>query len=169
MDIGLLLLRLVLGLGLAAHGAQKLFGMFGGYGLKGTGGYFESLGFRPGHAAALMAGCAEFFGGLFLALGLLTPFAAGVIIAVMLVAIVSVHLPKGYFNEKGGFELNLLIATSALALAFLGAGRISLDGAMQTEFNGIEWGVTAALIGIAGALAALAGRALSRSRGEAHA
>ncbi|HVJ27733.1 MAG TPA: DoxX family protein, partial [Vicinamibacterales bacterium] len=95
MEIGLLLIRAVVGLTMAAHGAQKLFGWFGGYGLEGTGGFLEQLGFRPGRRHAFMAGLVETGGGLFLALGLLTPFAAAAIVAVMLVAAVTVHLKGG--------------------------------------------------------------------------
>src|SRR5215510_4540749 len=110
MEFGLLLIRLVVGLTLAAHGAQKLFGLFGGYGIAGTGGFFESLGFRPGKLMAVVAGFGEAGGGLGIALGLLTPFAAALIIAVMLVAIVSVHLSKGFFNSNGGYEFPLVNA-----------------------------------------------------------
>src|SRR6202030_3955855 len=97
MDIGLLLLRLTLGLTLAAHGTQKLFGWFGGPGLDGTGKHMEMLGFVPGRRHAFMAGLAEAGGGLLLALGLLTPVAASVVFSVMLVAAVSVHVKKGFF------------------------------------------------------------------------
>jgi putative oxidoreductase len=92
MALGLLILRLVVGVTLAAHGAQKLFGWFGGYGLAGTGGFMEQLGFHPGKRAALMAGLAEAAGGLLLALGAATPLAATLIVGVMLVAIATVHL-----------------------------------------------------------------------------
>src|ERR1700757_831183 len=94
---GLLIARLVLGLGLAAHGAQKLFGWFGGYGLKGTGGYFEQLGFRPGVPFAVAAGLSEFWGGVLWGLGSFTPFGAAPVLSAMLVAIVSVHLKNGFF------------------------------------------------------------------------
>src|SRR6185436_17874047 len=97
MDAGLLIARLIVGLGLAAHGAQKLFGWFGGHGLAGTGGFFESMGFRPGKLFALMSGLAEFGGGLLFALGFFTPLIAAVIISNFIVAIVSAHLAKGFF------------------------------------------------------------------------
>src|SRR4051794_12579690 len=96
MALGLLLLRLVVGLTLAAHGAQKLFGWFGGHGLNGTGAFLEMIGFVPGRRHALSAGLAETGGGLLLAVGLLTPLAAAVLVSVMLVAGVSAHLPKGF-------------------------------------------------------------------------
>src|SRR5881397_3947916 len=104
MSIGILILRLVVGVTLAAHGAQKLFGWFGGYGLTGTGQFFEQLGFRPGRLQAALAGGAEFLGGLLLAAGFLTPFASAAVIAVMLVAAVSVHVAKGFFAHTGGYE-----------------------------------------------------------------
>jgi len=109
MDIGLLLLRLTVGLTLAAHGAQKLFGWFGGAGLDVIGQFFEPLGFYPGRRHALMAGLVETVGGLLLALGLLTPIAAALVFSVMLVAAVSVHLKKGFFIATGGYEYNLVI------------------------------------------------------------
>src|SRR5215813_8709872 len=98
MDAGLLIGRLVVGTLMAAHGAQKLFGWFGGYGLAGTGRFLEQLGFRPGPRAALMAGLSEAAGGLLLALGAATPLAATLVVGVMLVAVGSVHRPKGFFN-----------------------------------------------------------------------
>jgi putative oxidoreductase len=110
MAIGLLILRLFVGLTLAAHGAQKLFGWFGGYGLTGTGGFLEQLGFFPGKRHALFAGLAELVGGLFLALGFATPLAATLIISVMFVAIATVHLKHGFFNHNQGYEYNLTLA-----------------------------------------------------------
>src|ERR1700730_6280269 len=115
MDIGLLLLRSSVGLTLAAHGTQKLFGWFGGYGLDGTGKALEMLGFFPGRRQALMAGLAEFGGGLLLTLGLVTPFAASVVFAVMLVAGVSAHAQKGFFLTAGGYEYTLILAVSGLS------------------------------------------------------
>ena len=102
MSVGLLILRLVVGLGLAAHGAQKLFGWFGGYGIAGTGQFLEGLGFRPGRLHAVQAGLAELIGGLLLAAGFLTPLGAAALVAVMLVAAVSVHFKGGYFAQSGG-------------------------------------------------------------------
>src|SRR4051812_35195446 len=122
MAIGLLLLRLVIGFTLAAHGAQKLFGWFGGYGITGTAGFLGQLGFRPAKVHAALAGLAEAGGGLLLAAGLATPLAAVTIVAVMLVAVVTVHLGKGFFATSNGFEYNLVLAATALALAFTGPG-----------------------------------------------
>src|SRR5580704_2036608 len=104
MDIGLLLLRLAVGLTIAAHGAQKLFGWFGGPGLDRNGQFFATLGFPPGRRHALMAGLAESGGGLSLALGFLTPAAVAILVSVMLVAAVSVHVKQGFFLTNGGYE-----------------------------------------------------------------
>lgn len=126
-SIGLLVIRLVLGLSLAAHGSQKLFGWFGGYGIKGTGGWLESIGIKPGALFAVLAGLGEFAGGLGVAVGLLTPIAAAGIIIVMIVAILGAHRGKGFFNTNGGWELPLVNIAAALAIALTGAGSISLD------------------------------------------
>src|SRR4029453_1279034 len=103
MDIGFLLLRLTVGLTLAAHGAQKLFGWFGGPGLDAIGQGFAALGFHPGRRHALLASVVEIGGGLLLALGLFTPLAAAIVFSVMVVAGVSVHLKKGFFLAQGGY------------------------------------------------------------------
>ena len=127
MDIGLLLLRLTTGLTLAAHGAQKLFGWFGGPGLSSTAQFFEVLGFPPGRRHALMAGLVEIGGGLLLALGLVTPFAAATIVSVMLVGAVSVHVKNGFFAQNGGYEYALLLGVAALTLAFTGKKDRAID------------------------------------------
>ncbi len=158
MAFGLLILRLVVGLTLAAHGAQKLFGWFGGYGLKGTGGFLEQLGFFPGRRNALMAGLAEATGGLLLAVGLATPIAAALILSVMLVAIVSVHLKNGFFNHAQGYEYNLLLAVAALSLVFTGAGPISLDAVLGIQDAGPIWAIVALAVGLGGGAVQLAGR-----------
>jgi len=157
MDIGLLVLRLAVGLTMAAHGGQKLFGWFGGYGLAGTGGFLETLGFRPGRVHASLAGTAELLGGLLIALGLLTPVGAALVIAVMVVAIGSVHLPKGFFVSDGGFEYNLMIVASSAALAFAGPGAYSLDAVDGLYAGGWVAGIVAVIAGLVlggGALAA---------------
>src|SRR5258708_5253402 len=127
MTIGLLLLRLVVGSILAAHGSQKLFGWFGGWGIEGTGNAFAQMGFVPGRRSAILAGLAETGSGLLLALGAATPFAAAMGAGVMLVAIVSVHLKQGFFSTQGGYEFPLLLGVDALSLAFTGPWRASVD------------------------------------------
>ena len=142
MDLGLLILRVVVGLTLAAHGSQKLFGWFGGYGLAGTGSFLEKLGFRPGKAQAFLAGLAEAGGGLLLAAGVFTPLAAAAIVAVMFVAVVSVH-GKGFFVQNGGLEYPMTLGTVATALAFIGPGALSLDHALGISWQGESWGLAA--------------------------
>ena len=127
MDVAFLIVRIVVGLGLAAHGAQKLFGWFGGHGVAGTGQFFEGLGFRPGRMFALAAGVGEFGGGLLTFLGLWGALGPAVIVMVMLTAVLAVHVGKGYFTNDGGPELPLLYIAGALAVAFAGAGEYSLD------------------------------------------
>jgi putative oxidoreductase len=129
VNTALLLVRLIVGLAIAAHGSQKLFGWFGGYGLAGTAGFFASLGFRPGVLFVLGAGLSELGGGLLTALGLGGPIGPALIIMVMLVAILTVHLPKGFWAQNGGYELNLMYVAAALALAFAGFGAFALDRA----------------------------------------
>jgi putative oxidoreductase len=131
VDIAFLIVRLILGLALAAHGAQKLFGLFGGHGLQGTGGFFESIGFRPGTAFAFMAGLGETAGGLLTALGLGGALGPVLIVLVMLVAIGSVHYNKGFFASGGGWELPATNIAAALAVAFGGNGTYSLDSALN--------------------------------------
>lgn len=127
MDAGLLIARLVLGVLMSAHGAQKLFGWFGGYGLNGTAGFLEALGFRPGWLFVTAASAAEITGGLLLAAGFLSPVASGLIVSVMIVAAVSVHWEHGVFASNNGIEVPLLYGTGAVALALTGPGAYSLD------------------------------------------
>jgi putative oxidoreductase len=140
MPEGLFIIRLVLGLLLFAHGMQKLMGWFGGYGLEGTGGFFESVGHRPGRLMAMAAGLSEAVGGLFLVLGFLTPWGAAMFMGTMLVAAVSVHAPHGLWATNGGYELPLLNALVATGLAFTGAGAWSLDHAFDIPWTR-GWGV----------------------------
>ncbi len=134
-DIALLILRLVLGGIFVAHGAQKLFGSFGGHGLKGTAGFFEQIGLKPGRMMALLAGLAEFGGGLLVLVGFLTPLGAFAIIAVMAMAIVKVHVPNGFFNESGGYEFNLVLIAVAVALILTGSGAYGIDAALGTLWH----------------------------------
>ena len=133
-DTGLLIIRVFFGLALTGHGAQKLFGWFGGYGIKGTGGFFESIGFRPGAAFATAAGLSETGGGVLITVGLFTPFGAAAVLSAMLVAMVSVHLKNGFFAAGNGIELPFLYAVAALGIALTGAGAISLDSLLGLNF-----------------------------------
>ncbi|WNB90695.1 DoxX family protein [Bacillus sp. NEB1478] len=127
LSLGLLIIRLVVGLALVGHGAQKLFGWFGGYGLKGTGGWMESIGIKPGYTMALLAGLAEFFGGLLFASGLFTTVGAILIAATMVVAIAKVHLKNGFWVTANGYEFNLVLIAVVIGVALIGAGTYSLD------------------------------------------
>lgn len=120
-------LRIPAGIIFIAHGAQKLFGSFGGHGLEGTAGWMASTGLEPGYLMALAAGSAEFFGGLALLLGLLTRPAAVALAFTMLVAIVVVHLPYGLFMSNNGYEFGLSLLSISVALIFSGGGAYSLD------------------------------------------
>ncbi len=124
---GLTLLRVIAGVTFAAHGSQKLFGWFGGYGLAGVGQWMESIGLAPGYLMALLAGSAEFFGGLALIVGLLVRPAAAVLAVTMLVAIVTVHLANGFFMSNNGYEFALALLAISLAVMIEGAGKLSLD------------------------------------------
>lgn len=128
-----LALRVTLGIIFIAHGAQKLFGWFGGYGLEGTGQFFGSIGLNPGVPMALLAGSAEFFGGLALVFGLLVRPAAAALSFAMLIAIVTVHISKGFFLDKGGYEYALALFAASVSLLFSGAGRFSFDRAISAE------------------------------------
>ncbi|MFK4146639.1 DoxX family protein [Streptomyces sp. NPDC004065] len=154
-DLGLLLLRLGTGGVLAAHGAQKLFGWFGGGGLEGTGQYMESIGYRPGKASATMAGLAETGGGLLLAMGLATP-AAGAAAAGAMAGAAAVHAPNGFFAQEGGYEYAASLGLTAAGLAVTGPGRLSLDHALgHTVDRG--WMVPAAFATVGAATAVVVG------------
>jgi putative oxidoreductase len=130
-----LAVRIPVGIIFAAHGAQKLFGWFGGYGLAGTAGWMDSIGLHPGTLLALLAGGAEFFGGLALLLGLLVRPASIALAFTMVVAIFSVHISKGLFLTNGGFEYGLALLAVTVALFISGAGRLSLDGALARRIS----------------------------------
>ena len=158
MDVGLLLLRLTVGLTLAAHGTQKLFGWFGGPGLDAIGQFFETLGFHPGRRHALIAGLVETVGGFFLALGFLTPAAATAAFAVMLVAGVSVHFKHGFFISSGGCEYTLVMGVTGLVVAFTGPGSLSLDALLGYSVSNAYWGVAAFGVGLVGGVIQLTRR-----------
>jgi putative oxidoreductase len=164
MDAGLLVLRIVVGVLMAGHGAQKLFGWFGGHGLAGTAGMMDAVGLRPARAMAVTAGLAELVGGLLFATGLLTPLAAALIIAVMGAAIASVHWRAGLWTTQGGYEYNLVLISAAFAVTAIGPGKWSLDHALNLNLDGRGWALAALAAGAAGTLAAVAsGRLLAHS------
>jgi putative oxidoreductase len=140
VHIGLLIIRVVVGLVLAGHGTQKLFGWWGGHGLEATGRFFHAIGHRPGRQLAGVAGLMETGGGLLLACGLVTPLAAAAVMGTMTVAGAS-HRAKGLWNSNGGFELPLTFGTVAAGLAFTGGGALSLDAAFGLHWGGWRWGV----------------------------
>jgi putative oxidoreductase len=152
MELGLLVLRVVVGLLFMGHGAQKLFGMFGGYGIEGTGNFFETLGMKPGRLNAAGAGAAEFIGGALLALGLLTPLAAALLIATMVVAIATVHWSNGVWSTEGGYEYNVVIIAAVFAITATGPGDWSLDHALSIDADGTAWALAALGAGVVGGL-----------------
>jgi putative oxidoreductase len=155
MNEGLLLLRVALGLLMAAHGSQKLLGWFGGHGLAAVSGMFESMGFRPGRLLATAASLSEVGGGLLMALGFLGPVGPALVLAVMIVAAISVHWPNGLFAMSNGIEVPLLYAAGATALALTGPGAYSLDALLGLTFTP-ALRLTALAIGIGGGVVNLA-------------
>ena len=154
MSYGILYLRLVVGLTIAAHGAQKLPGWFGGGGQKGTAGFLASLGFRSAGLMALLAALGE-LSGLLLAAGLVTPLAALGLITVMATAIITVHWKNGFFSGNGGFEYNLVLLSAGAAIAAIGPGRFSVDRLIGWDdaISGVWWGVGVLVVGaVVGAL-----------------
>ena len=129
-----LTLRIPIGIILAAHGSQKLFGWFGGYGLEGTGQWMASVGLAPGFVMALLAGSAEFFGGIALMAGLMTRLAAAVSTLTLLVALFWVHWGNGFFLDTHGIEYALALLSAIVALIFIGGGQYSLDALIETTF-----------------------------------
>jgi len=150
------ILRAVVGLLFMGHGLQKLRGWFGGYGIEGTGQYFESIGLKPGRKHATAAGVAETGGGALLTLGFLTPAAAAALIGVMATAIKTVHLEKGPWVSEGGWEYPAVIIATLVALAEAGPGDLSLDRKLGTELSGPTWAFLALAAGLGGAAANLA-------------
>ena len=161
LSFGLVLLRLSVGLVIAAHGAQKLFGWWNGPGLDGFTGMMEKVQVRPARPVALLAAVGELGGGLLVVLGFLGPLGPLAVAGGMVVAIVTVHLAKGFWNSKGGYEFPLLLMGGALALSFTGFGAISLDGLLRLALpEPLTW-IVCALAGFGGAGAALASRQLA--------
>ena len=151
----LLLLRLVVGGLFIGHGAQKLFGAFGGQGIDGTGEFFDQIGFRPGKVQAGVAGSAELGGGTLLALGLATPAGAAATSGSMIGAIAGVSGRQGVWIQQGGAEYNAVLVTASLALALAGPGRFSLDRMLGTERRGPLWALGSLAAALAGGLGAL--------------
>jgi len=152
LDLGFLLARVLVGLFMAAHGAQKLFGWFGGHGLAGTGQFFAQLGFQPARLFALAAGLGEFTSGLLIAAGFLGPIGPALLISVMLVAILTVHWRNGLFAAANGIEVPFLYSVAAVRFAMTGPGRYSLDSAL-----GLQWAAHPAVIWIALAVGVFGG------------
>lgn len=160
MAYGLLLLRVVIGGIFAAHGAQKLFGWWGGPGVAGTRGWIGSMGFRPAWLFAALVSLQEFGGGLLLAFGFVTPLGALAVTAAMVVAVSLVHWSKGLWNGNGGYEFNLSLMAAAVALAATGPGRFSIDRALHWDDNlsGVWWGVGVVAVAFVGGMLAVASR-----------
>lgn len=154
MKLGRLLLRFVVGGFFIGHGTQKLFGWFGGNGLKGTAEGFDQLGLKPAQAHATAAGAAEAGGGALLVAGLETPLAAAAITATMITAIRTVHLKNGPWASNGGYEYNAVLIAAVLALAETGPGSPSVDSALGIEKHGSKWAALALALGIIGAAGA---------------
>lgn len=159
ISAGLLVVRIVTGLVMAAHGSQKLFGWFGGYGLGGTGAFLESLGFRPGRTFAFMASLTEIVSGILVALGLFGPVGPALMLSVMIVAAVTVHWKNGLFAQSNGIELALFYGTVAIGLALTGFGSYSLDSllGLQQLFTP-TWAFVALAVGILGGVGNLLAR-----------
>ncbi|MFT6255975.1 MAG: putative oxidoreductase [Cellvibrionaceae bacterium] len=130
-----LALRLPVGIIFMAHGGQKLFGWFGGYGLEGTGQWMASIGIAPGVLMAFLAGSAELVGGLFILLGLLTRPAAVVLAFTMIIAIASVHISNGLFMANNGYEFALALLAASVSLALSGSGKVALDKAIVSKLS----------------------------------
>jgi putative oxidoreductase len=156
MSLGLLILRVVIGLTLAGHGAQKLFGWWGGSGMAGWTQVVTKLRIRPAAAWAWVAALSEFGGGLLLAFGLLSPLGSLAIAGAMLVAIATVHWPNGFWSGKRGYEFNLALLASVTAVALTGPGTYSLDQAIgihPPEPLTLVVGIVAVVLGVVGTLA----------------
>jgi putative oxidoreductase len=163
MNVALLVLRVVVGALFAGHGAQKLFGWFGGGGPDGTGTVFESLGLTRARTMAILAGASELLGGLLFALGLLTPLGAALLSAVMIVAIATVHGANGLWVTQNGYEYNLVLLAVLFAVTAAGPGAWSLDDLLGLDLSGAGWALAELAAGTLGA-----GLALGLQRRSAH-
>jgi putative oxidoreductase len=168
MNLALLVLRVVVGALFVGHGAQKLFGWFGGHGPHGTGAFFESAGMTRGRIMAILAGAAELIGGLLFAFGLVTPVAAALLSAVMIVAIWKVHRANGLWVTNDGFEYPLVLLAVVFAVTAAGAGEWSLDDLLNLQLAGAGWALAQLAAGILGAGVALALQHVSARRPHGH-
>ncbi len=150
MDIAKLALRGTIGSLFVGHGTQKLFGWFGGHGVEGTGGFFETLGLRPGKRHAVAAGLSEAGGGALLALGAATPLAAAALTGTMVTAIRKVHAGQGPWVSEGGWEYNAVLIAAVIALVETGPGAPSVDRALFPNWHGRGWALAALAAGTAG-------------------
>ena len=166
MKLGSFLARTTIGALFIGHGTQKLFGWFGGSGLAGFGGALEKMNIRPSAPFALVAGLGEFAGGLLVALGFLSPAGPLMVAGAMVVAIVTVHLKKGFFNSKGGYEFPLLVAASSMALSISGPGPYSLDGVLRLSLPEPGTWIVFAVLSAGGVVATLGSRLVGRGRLE---
>jgi len=163
MELGLLVLRVVVGALFVGHGAQKLFGSFGGHGVSGTAGFFDQIGLRPARLHAVASGVAEVTGGLLLVLGLVTPLATVLLTAVMTAAILTVHLRNGLWVTANGYEYNLVMIAAAFAVAAVGAGDWSLDNVLDLDVAGTGWALGALGLGLLGGIGAVLSSRLQRA------
>lgn len=154
VDLGLFVLRVIVGVAFSMHGMQKLFGWFGGGGFEGTARWFSSLGFGDGRAAAAMAGGSEVLGGLGLAVGLLTPLAALAMVGTMTTAALVNNADNGFWSASKGWELNLYLMVIPVVVVIMGPGRWSLDHALGLDdivpapVSGLVAGVVVAIAGV---------------------
>jgi putative oxidoreductase len=166
-DLSLLAARLTLGGTIAAHGAQKMFGAFGGPGIEGASQFMSSLGFEPGEKYARASSAAEIASGTLISLGALGPIGPAMLLSVMITAIETVHRPKGYWNTNGGYEMNTMIILLALLLATEGYGSFSFDAALGIhEKTGATFGWLALAGGVGTAIALLQQRQLPMQQQE---
>jgi putative oxidoreductase len=168
MELALFGLRLVVGLTFVAHAVPKFFSVWGGGGIRAVADTFDQIGLRPAKLNAWVAGLAELGGGLLIVLGLVTPFAAAALIAVMTAAVLTVHLRNGFFNTNNGYEYNLVLAVAAFALAGTGPGDWSLDHALNLDLAGTGWALGALGAGLLGGAAPLLGGRLTSERRSDH-
>jgi putative oxidoreductase len=156
MDLGRTIVRGVVGPLMVGHGTQKLFGWFGGQGLESTGGFFETLGLRPGRRHASAAGAAETLGGALVTAGALTPLASTLVSSVMMTAIRKVHAKNGPWVTSGGYEYNVVLIAAMTALAESGPGRPSVDAALAPRLRGRGWAIASLAAAAAGSWLATA-------------